>query len=591
MYEQTGTLVKKKFREHLLPTMLTSMALSLATIIDGVIVGQFLGSQELAAIGLSMPLISCINIVYVVFGVGGMMAASIARGRRENEKANSIFSAALIFSLLAMGILLLVGELFMDSICLALAGGEAHVASLTADYMRPLLFTGPALMLSNGIALFMRADGKPKSSASVVIIANAVNLIFDFVLIKFMGVGIMGAGLSTTLGYVFGILVVLPYILNIKKRRNFRFVIPKKPFRCVGNIIKTGLPKGLTYIATLLRSMVLNSLVMMSFGTVGMSVMTVLVNSLTFVGVFVGGTGDTLLPIVGTLFGERDIFGIKKTFSSAVKVLAVSCVGLVAFFLIFPQAMGYVFGLKSEEEMNLLGVALRLFAVYVPFYAATTTLQNFYNTTGRVPLASTMAVLDGFAFVCSAGAALAFFAKDIFWLCFAISSALTLVVIFIVAIIIRKREGVKGILLLREISPDEDIRSFTIDGTKEQAVGLSQKVLDYFEEKGLNPTFGNRLAVAVEEMAVATAHFAHEDKVGEIDVMFRVTKSDILLRFRDNGNAFNPMEYPCEEADGIVTDGVGVLKKLASKITYTRQLGFNSTALEFKLIGGQKNES
>jgi Na+-driven multidrug efflux pump len=90
---------------------------------------------------------------------------------------------------------------FMEPITGALAAGDEQLAALTADYLRPLMFTGPGLMFSSGMALFIRTDGNPKSSAVIVVIANAVNLALDFVLIRFLNTGIAGAGLSTSLGY------------------------------------------------------------------------------------------------------------------------------------------------------------------------------------------------------------------------------------------------------------------------------------------------------------------------------------------------------------------------------------------------------
>ena len=66
-----------------------------------------------------------------------------------------------------------------------LSGDDVLLANLLESYLRPLVFTGPALMFSSGMALFIRTDGKPKSSSAVVIVANIVNLIFDYVFIRF----------------------------------------------------------------------------------------------------------------------------------------------------------------------------------------------------------------------------------------------------------------------------------------------------------------------------------------------------------------------------------------------------------------------
>ncbi len=583
MYEQTGTLVKNKFREHLVPTIMTTVALSLATVVDSIIVGQLLGAEALATIGLSTPIIYFMNIVYVMFGVGGMMCASVAGGRRETDKANRIFTLSIVGGTAVMVAFIIAVLSLMNPITMLLAGGDARVADLTAQYITPILFTGPALMLSNGVALFMRADGKPKKSAVIVILSNVVNLVLDYILIKFLNTGIMGAGLSTTLGYVAGIVIVLPYLVNRKKVRSFRFVKVKPFFSTLKAILVAGLPKGCAYIAALGRSLVLNSIVVATFGTQGMTIMTVLLNVLAFASVIVMGTGDTLLPIVGTLFGERDVYGIKKTFESARNILAVASIVIIVFFCTCSQIIGAMFGVAGEYELNMLRIALYMFSAYVPFYAAVTTLQNFYNITGRERFAVLIAVLDGFVFVSAFAFALPIIADNFLWLCYALGSLCTLITILIICAVIKKKEKVSAILLLKEVPEDMKIWNMTIDCTEQQAVGLAKQVVDFCNKHELDTAFSTRLGIGIEEMAVATAHYAHKKTSGKIDIMIQLCSDSVLMRFRDNGSAFDPLDYKTTETEGFMTDGIALLKASADEINYSNGLGFNITVLTFNL--------
>ena len=581
MYERTGALVQKKFREYLLPTIMTSLAMSLASVVDSVIVGNLLGSTALAAVGLSGPVIFCINLIYMLFGIGGVTCASVAKGQREGKRANQLFTLTMVLGMGVMFLFLTAMLFFMEPITGALAAGDAQLAALTADYLRPLLFTGPGLMFSSGMALFIRTDGNPKSSAMIVVIANAVNLALDFVLIRFLNAGIAGAGLSTSLGYAFGALVVIPYLIN--KNRSFRFSFPRKEeFKILVDILRTGLPKALTQLTSFLRSIVLNALVMFSLGSIGMSVMTVCINVLMISGIFVGGTSDALLPIVGTLFGERDYYGIRQTVKSAYRVLIVACLCLLAFFMITPQTVGVWFGVTSAEGMAVLVPALRLFALYLPFYGINTILQNFYTTTGRTKLASYIATLDGFVFVSCFALMFAFMGGNLFWLCYACSGAATLAAVFLIGRMIRRKERVSGMLLLREENEPGVVMDITISATPGQAAGLSEQVIDFCAQSGVEPVIANRLGVAVEEMAVNTAQIAHHQKEpGVIDILVRITDNKLIVRFRDDGTIFDPSTYRPDEENGCVTDGIEVMKKLANGIDYVRQLGFNTTVLTF----------
>jgi len=312
-----------------------------------------------------------------------------------------------------------------------------------------------------------------------------------------------------------------------------------------------------------------------------MSIMTVCTNVLMISNIFVGGISDTLLPIVGTLYGERDYFGMRHAMKTASRVLAICTIGLVAFFVIAPQVMGVAFGIRSAEAMELLKPALRMFAFYPPFYSFIMLYQNFYNTTGRRNLATMLVTLDGILFVVPFAMLLSSVQPNFLWLCYAASGACTLIVLQILAHYIRGKEQVQGLMLIR--AQNDCIHRFdlTIDATKEAAVLLSQKVLEWEGKKATNEKLLNKIALALEEMVVVSAYYAHPDEKGIIDILIHVTDKDVLIQMRDNGKMFNPMEYIPEENDGCITDCIQLAKKMAARMEYSRQLGFNNCVLSF----------
>ena len=581
MYERSGHIIRQKFREYLLPTVLTSMAVSMASVVDGIIVGSLLGEGALAAVGLSAPIIFSINLIYLLFAVGGLTCASISLGKRDFHTANRFFTMSIGGGLVAMCIFLVVMQIFMRPLSISLAGGDMQLAAMTESYLRPLLFTGPALMFSSGMAVFLRMDGHPKASAAVMMIANAVNLVLDYVLIRFLNTGIHGAGVSTALGYVVGSALVIPYLVN--KKRSFHFVRPGKTvLKTLRDVLKSGMPKGVSQVCNLVRSLVINAVIVSTMGSIGMSIMTVCINVLMISHIFEGGIADTLLPIVGTLYGEKDYFGIRQTMKIARRVLMVCSTVLLAFFLIAPQLIGILFGLTSPDTLALLEPALRLYALYLPFSAAILLLQNFYNTTERHNLATSLVVMDGLLFVVPFAVLLSCIQANLLWLCYAASGACTLLVLLFLARRIRKKENVRGLLLIRELNDYIHKFDFTIAATKEEAVRLSDRVLALEGKAADNTRLLKKVALVLEEMTLATVHYAHTVRTGLIDILVHVTDAQVTILMRDNGRPFNPLEYIPEDNDGCITDSIGLVKKVASRMEYSRQLGFNTCVLTFE---------
>ncbi len=97
-YHKTGTLVKQKFKEFFLPTVLSSMAAQLGTIINGIIVGNFISSHAMAAVSACIPLNQITYALAVLISMGSSGLIAIAAGKRDNDGANYIFSTVVAVS-------------------------------------------------------------------------------------------------------------------------------------------------------------------------------------------------------------------------------------------------------------------------------------------------------------------------------------------------------------------------------------------------------------------------------------------------------------------------------------------------------------
>ena len=85
MFNRNGELIGKKFMQYLFSTILMSMALSLGTIVDGVLASNFLGTDALGAINTCQPIILIFGAIYSVFGAGGSTMAATLLGQAKES--------------------------------------------------------------------------------------------------------------------------------------------------------------------------------------------------------------------------------------------------------------------------------------------------------------------------------------------------------------------------------------------------------------------------------------------------------------------------------------------------------------------------
>lgn len=574
MYARDARLIQQKYTEYLLPSVLSVAALAVATVVDGMLVGNLLGADALSGVGACAPVIALLNAIFMLFSVGGVTVASVALGRREREKADAAFTLSIGGGFAGMGLFVLLVELAAEPLCALLCRADPSLAPLMIAYLRPVVFVGPMMILTLSVSLFMRLDGYPKMASTIAVASNLVNLACDYVFIHFFGMGLTGAGLSTTLGYVAGIVCVLPWLRS--KERSLHFAPPQ--MRLLPELLSAGAPKMLVYLCDFVKKLFLNTLILRVLGKDDLAVLTVC-NGLTFFATSItNGGSDAFLPIVGSLFGEQDYFGLRGCVRSALRWILGGCGVLMMLLLAAPGAVCRLYGVGTDGS---LPAAVRMLALYLPFMGTEAIFQTFYNTTGRNKLASLMSLLSGTVYVCAFAALLAFTASGMIWLCFACSSAATLLTVFLLGGRIRRKEGAEGVLLLPP--PDESIVTWnaTIPATNEAAAGISEQIIDFCSRSGMDAGRANRIGVATEEMAVATAQRPMAKRAGCIvDIRLLMEEDGITLHFRSNGAPFDPTAsdpaQPPQEADG-----VEVMKKMAKSAEFSRQLGFNTLILRF----------
>ena len=239
-FKRNPKLVQQKYREYLFASAVTSSALALADIVDNAMIGNLLGSNELAAFGACSPVVLIINALFYLFAIGGSTKAAVALGKRGKKAGNTFFTLSIFFGVSALLILSLIAELFAMPISLVLSGNDSQLAAMVCDYYRPIVFVCPALLASLGTAQFMMIEGHKKAASVIALVSNGINLVLDYVLIRYMGMGLTGAALSTVLGYVGGIVLVVPWFLS--KKKDFCFTLPSR--KCITGYVVEILSAG-----------------------------------------------------------------------------------------------------------------------------------------------------------------------------------------------------------------------------------------------------------------------------------------------------------------------------------------------------------
>lgn len=574
MYERNYKLLRAKFSEFFLPTLFTSMAGNICLFVDGLIVSFLIGASNLAPIQIVAPVITFVNLIYWMIGLGGSVLCSVAKAEFDDEKSNSYFSVSII-SLISIGVLItVIGLLFSGSIAQFLCSSQPELVSQVSQYFIALVIGMPFLCYMMSLSYFIRADGIPQLPFRAILIANIVNICFDIIYIKFFNLGLTGAALATSTGYLVGSILISYYFF--KKERTLEFIKLKANafFKFIKKIVTSGFSSASTQLYLTLKLLVINFLVGLYVGKSGVVAFGICYNSLFILYIFLIGTAQTMSPIVSVYFKEEDYSGVDYIIKRSLKIVVASSLALSVLFIFYPQALLFLYSVKDPADVPVVLNALRIFAIsYVG--TAITFLYTFYaQAIQKNRLSTIISLLEGFLLPISAAVILSFaIGGNGIWISFAIAELLTILFIFAYSRNINKKtNGEYTGFFINKHNDDERVFEYTINGNIEEAVNLSEEVQNYLS----GDKSATLVALAIEEMLVNIINI--NDVVDTIDIIVRKNVDNILISVKDTGVDFNPVV----ENEELKFDNISVLNKIADKIDYSRVLGLNSTVITIK---------
>lgn len=570
--QRSAALLNQKYRALLVSTLAMTASTYLSAIIDGIMVGRLLGTAEVYAINLTSLIVYLRAIPVAISTFGGNTLSVIYKSKRDQKSADIVFTQSFISGFLATTLMAVIGIILIHPTASLLSQNKEELTSLVAQYLLPLWIVTPLVAIVNQTAAYARTDGMKKYAAWLPIIANIVNLCCDYIYMKIFGFGIAGAGWATVTGYAVGALLAIVYFRS--KQRTVHFV--KISFDRLGylkDITGIGMPSALIYVCNFLRLFFVNAIILSSTGVMGGKIASVsfLLNSLAFI--FVEGASMTLLPILGALYGEKDMNGQKLTLRYGMIVTVVMSIVVMAVSVLLPEQLAALFGFTDPEGLKVFDVTFRLLSSNIPVLAVIYVLRSFFQATKQKSLANLLVILDGFATIVPLMFWLSHYSIYWLWAAFPISKVLTVIITVIVMMIRKKTGDKKNILGIEE--NEGTAYDFSIKNDLGEAIKASEEAMAFCQKQGLDENITNLVGVTVEELCHNIATYVSARESDTVDVCVRIMEGSVNIRIRDSGKEFDPTDYT--DNTGRKITGIGLVRKLSSSVTYNRILGFNVT--------------
>ncbi|MGC9673742.1 MATE family efflux transporter [Staphylococcus haemolyticus] len=386
--------VKKVFFHFFFPAVFGMMLMSVNMLLDGIFVGHGVGGAGLAGVNLAAPIFTVILAISLWIGIGSATYFSSAIGEGSLEKARSSFTLALAIFTGLLGIISVIGYLNIDTIAAWLGANEETVAP-TTDYLRILFSLGWVLGLQQLLSIFIRNDGRPMLGMVSLGVTSIINIIFNYIFIFQLGLGVYGAGLATVLAGAVGVVIFIPHFF--KKQVVLNRLAWSWSKQLAARILAIGFPSLLAESGAFVLVVGYNLSVVAALGTDGVTAFSVInyLHGFMFLAFF--GIETAMQPMISYYHGAKQKLQMQATIALAEKT-AVG-LGLILFVI------GYIFapwlvGLFGVDDAAIVAIAvegIRLFFVGYLFIGISFVYMTYFQSVGKVRAATAIILFRSYA--------------------------------------------------------------------------------------------------------------------------------------------------------------------------------------------------
>jgi len=571
--ERNSKLVNRKFLYYLIPSILMIFAMQFSSLLDGILIGNMISNQALAATSLVMPILYVIQAPGFALGIGGSIVVANKLGKRDIEGAKKSFSISIIIGV-AISMVFALISFFVSSPLAKLFGEASYEDSYPYIYM--YLLTNPIIALALLLGSFMAVDNNPKLSSLFFIISNVAKVGLEVLFIHLWGM--YGAALSTAAGFVAAFIILPFYFRSSKRMLKFTFKVRDSN---IFNIIKSSSTSGINMVLTATQMLIVNIFLgklitdpvdLLAFG---------LISNVVFVfDLFCGGIINVIPNIIGIFYGEKDLYSLKSVTRKIYFINVITTLIITAVILALPNVYCYVFGYTEQTDMEHIALLIRIYLISFLPYEINKFSMNYYPSIDK-NLPSLITVFLREAIIVLPVTLVLLFTNGIMGYCIAcaITETATVLITYGFILIYNKRKKTYGIFMFEK----GDVESFdaSLDNDIDNASKISQELTDFARSHGVEERESQIVGLAAEEIVgnIITYGYKHNHK-NYIDVSLKKVNDVLVLRIRDDGMPFDPTKYEYDNDENYSTSGIQLISSLTDKMTYMRVLSLNNTIFE-----------
>lgn len=356
----TGS-VERNIINMAVPMTVAQVLNLLYNLVDRMYIGHIPGASSLAltGVGITFPVISMITAFASLYGMGGAPLCSMARGKKDYEKARRIMQDA-FWMLVITGILLTIVGFLIERPLLYGLGASDVTYPYASAYLKIYFIGNLFVMIGLGMNPFVNAQGFGTIGMITVGLGAVINIVLDPLFIFVFHLGVQGAAAATVLSQLASAIWVVLFLMGKKPmlRLSLRWQMPD--WNLVRQIVTLGMANFIVNFTNSLVQVVCNRQLQIYGGDLYVGVMTVLTSVRDVATMVVHGITSGAQPVISFNYGA----GLKARVKRGIRFMTVVCIVYTCIVWVLTLAFPEVFIHMFNSEPDLVAAAVPSMHLY-----------------------------------------------------------------------------------------------------------------------------------------------------------------------------------------------------------------------------------
>lgn len=356
--------IASKMLKYFLPLAAGNIFQQLYFAVDALIVGRYAGTLALAAVGGSASAVSlAVTNFFIALCGGGTILIAQFYGANNYGALKKAVHSSILFSFI-IGLIISGSAYMLTERILLLTKVPAESLALSRDYMQ-IIFAGLIFALVfNMAAGILRAVGDSKTPFIIVTASCIINIVFDYVLIAVVDLGVTGAAIATIFSqFVCALVAVLKLVFAGDKVYRLRLSCLRIDFRILGRMLAVGVPLALQSVMYSITN-VASQVCINTLGTVAVASWGLLGRIDGFFWAMMSAANTTMSNFAGQNFGKKDYERMKKGLVSG--LIIFECIAVIYSVILLSCGRSIV--PLFDPNPDVVSTTVTMFFCFAPFY-------------------------------------------------------------------------------------------------------------------------------------------------------------------------------------------------------------------------------